>query len=398
MNLEDDISRIISVILAHGWPRKVRHITAKMPVDANYRHLEAPLKYYRLYTCTNGSCKARIPTISGSKSIDLHAGDSLIVYPGSWIYSIPSSKGKPFNIFGILLTPDNLRFLENNNLNWPNPHFSFDFPINEHCSTIEQAFKLFDDSILLENEDISQSIIKLIYKLTRELLETKIDISQLGKKQLTRYHLQQLIYYLNHNFNRPLTRKELAKQHHLPDSTVAQFFKTEFTTTYRKHVTNLKMQYATELLTATRMKIQDISEALGYKQDDSFSFAFEKYFAMTPTTFRRSVSQNQNKMGEIINKDNILEMLSLSDLQENISLPDEKSSVTLHFTNLSQRKIELYEVGADHRHILCAKVDSNHSVYLTLSNTVLIIVKKEDGTVLGGYNPLKHGSIAIFRG
>ncbi|MFC5471354.1 response regulator [Cohnella suwonensis] len=67
-----------------------------------------------------------------------------------------------------------------------------------------------------------------------------------------------------------------------------KLFKQEFGTGIHEYVQKVRMDKAKELLDDRSLKIQDISEMLGYKDKNYFSKAFRNYYSYSPTEYREN--------------------------------------------------------------------------------------------------------------
>ncbi len=402
MKLQNELLQAINLVLSHNWPSKITHASIKSPVPQKYLKLDSAPECYRIYICTNGNNTVVVPTKSGEKRIKLKAGEAIVAYPGCWIHGLPPRKTSIFDNLGIQVSDSAIEFSENSNRSWPFRDLSFDLPTitsEENIQSVRQAVELFNNPIMETSPNISKSIVRLVYKLLKVELSQEINPKVLNKKQRNRYHLQQLIFHLDRNFNQPLTREKLAKQFNLANSTVAKFFKYELNTTFRKYLTMLRMKYAAELLfSATYLNVSAISKATGYSQDESFSYAFEKYFGLTPTAFRNTMTGSKQATEIVPNTfHNTLKLLSIRELQIMSSKAEKKVSITIPFTNLSNQPVETFLVTSDNKHVLYARVQPQNIAYLKIGNNSIIIIKNLEGKILGGYFAGKQGNIAVYR-
>jgi AraC-like DNA-binding protein len=59
-------------------------------------------------------------------------------------------------------------------------------------------------------------------------------------------------------------------------------------TTFREHLTEVRMRRAAELLHARGLTIREIADRVGYRQPAQFAKAFRRHFGMSPSDFRAS--------------------------------------------------------------------------------------------------------------
>ncbi|WP_341280084.1 response regulator [Paenibacillus sp. FSL H8-0537] len=67
-----------------------------------------------------------------------------------------------------------------------------------------------------------------------------------------------------------------------------KLFKQQFGCGIHEYVQKVRMDKARELLDDSALKIQDISELLGYKDNNYFSKAFRNYYSLSPSEYRSS--------------------------------------------------------------------------------------------------------------
>ncbi len=59
-------------------------------------------------------------------------------------------------------------------------------------------------------------------------------------------------------------------------------------TTFRDHLTEIRMQRAAVLLAGRRMKVREIASNVGYRQPAHFAKAFNRHHGLSPSAFRSS--------------------------------------------------------------------------------------------------------------
>lgn len=71
-----------------------------------------------------------------------------------------------------------------------------------------------------------------------------------------------------------------------------KLFKQEYGYGIYEYVLKVRMEKAKELLLAPELKIQNVSDMLGYKDKNYFSKAFKTYFGLSPSEFRQQAADN----------------------------------------------------------------------------------------------------------
>ena len=81
--------------------------------------------------------------------------------------------------------------------------------------------------------------------------------------------------------------EQLAKEMNLTKDYIGKLFRSKTEHTLGECQTQMKVEYAKELLRTTNMKIYEISDKLGYSTVDYFSKIFKKHSGETPAQYRK---------------------------------------------------------------------------------------------------------------
>ena len=65
-------------------------------------------------------------------------------------------------------------------------------------------------------------------------------------------------------------------------------------TTFREHLTRVRMRKAAEMLAARRLTVREVAHRVGYRQPAQFAKAFRRYQGVTPSSFRPSGYSSSN--------------------------------------------------------------------------------------------------------
>ena len=60
-------------------------------------------------------------------------------------------------------------------------------------------------------------------------------------------------------------------------------------TTFRDHLTSVRMQRAAEMLESRRLTVREIAHRVGYRQPAQFAKAFRRHHGVAPSSFRTSI-------------------------------------------------------------------------------------------------------------
>ncbi len=91
--------------------------------------------------------------------------------------------------------------------------------------------------------------------------------------------------YLRHNYYRDLSLKSVSEYIHVSESSLSRLFSTT-EETFISYLTKIRIEKAKELLKNDTLTIQEVSEAVGYVNQEHFSRIFKKYTGYSPIKFR----------------------------------------------------------------------------------------------------------------
>ncbi|MDD4851199.1 MAG: response regulator [Gemmiger sp.] len=106
--------------------------------------------------------------------------------------------------------------------------------------------------------------------------------------------LAQVLQYVHLNFAKPLSFQKICEAHSISPSYLSQLFKKELQINFMNYLYNLRLNYAKELLENTNMRVQEISEKVGFDYYYNFSKLFKREMGMTPKQYR----EEHQKEGE----------------------------------------------------------------------------------------------------
>lgn len=149
---------------------------------------------------------------------------------------------------------------------------------NNHCNIIEvnpyvNALKL--DSCM----DLNNWLLKIV--------QLSIDQIQEGrdhKKVSLIQKAQQLIE--TYQFETDLSVEFLSEKLFISPNYLRQLFKQQIGKTFVEYLTKLRIEAAMKLLDNPTLKIQEVSDQVGYNDARYFTFCFKKYCQITPSEYR----------------------------------------------------------------------------------------------------------------
>jgi AraC-like DNA-binding protein len=99
--------------------------------------------------------------------------------------------------------------------------------------------------------------------------------------------LSRVTKYVRDHFHERITLAEAAAAAHLSADYLTHLLKKETGKTFTELVAARRMERAGDLLTATRMRIAEIAEAVGFEDEAYFTRRFKQHFGRSPRDYRK---------------------------------------------------------------------------------------------------------------
>lgn len=121
--------------------------------------------------------------------------------------------------------------------------------------------------------------------LNRIIMKFKQFIDE-ENQQDTSFKVQDIKKYIDKYYHEDIKVTMFAEKYYLSREYLMKLFKQQYGCGIHEYVQSVRMEKAKELLQDASLKIQNISEMLGFKDKNYFSKAFRNYFEMTPSEYR----------------------------------------------------------------------------------------------------------------
>jgi AraC-like DNA-binding protein len=141
-------------------------------------------------------------------------------------------------------------------------------------------------------EDLVDSLlVRLLIGLCRLVWqENSLNSARLSPLNATSHHelVARIDVFMRRNLHQPLTRQDLADAAHLSPTHLARVFQQITGQTLIERLTELRVNYAKELLLQSTLSITEISLQVGYNSFSHFSKVFKTAVGVSPSDYRRS--------------------------------------------------------------------------------------------------------------
>ena len=141
-----------------------------------------------------------------------------------------------------------------------------------------------------ENKEIYslQLFIDIVLNLCHPDIENSYVNELDDKLSLMEKTVQDVMAHIHYNFNKKITTETLAKEFETSRPYLCRKFKELCGKTIGEYLTEVRMEYAQELLTKSHEKIISIAFLVGYDSVSQFNKIFKKNYKMTPSHYRET--------------------------------------------------------------------------------------------------------------
>ncbi|NSW90495.1 MAG: helix-turn-helix domain-containing protein [Firmicutes bacterium] len=158
------------------------------------------------------------------------------------------------------------------------------------------------DRILTEkkNNDIGSEFLNYLlmlelFVLISRALKMEWENSIKGKSNKLNEVIQAAVNFINNNYERDISLKDISKYVFLSQSYFARAFKEIKGVSPINYLIKVRVERAKELLAGTSRKVGDIAISVGFSNQQRFNEIFKKYTGMTPLQYRKSQQEPQQQ-------------------------------------------------------------------------------------------------------
>ncbi len=130
------------------------------------------------------------------------------------------------------------------------------------------------------------NLIKQIFILMSENLQDNIIKN-------TPNRLKEMLLYIQTNFNKELTLKEVADAVYYSKNHLSHIFSTHLGITFKEYVMKLRLEYAYSQIRHTNLSIKDICLDSGFNSLEYFSKVFKEKYGISPNNYRKKIKNKE---------------------------------------------------------------------------------------------------------
>lgn len=144
-----------------------------------------------------------------------------------------------------------------------------------------------------ENPDIGSELLNYLlvmelFVLISRALKMEWENSIKNKSSKLKELIQVSVSYINNNYEREISLKDIAQYVFLSTSYFTRAFKEEMGISPINYLLMTRIERAKELIKGSNSKISDIALSVGFSNQQRFNDIFKKYVKMTPLQYRNS--------------------------------------------------------------------------------------------------------------
>ncbi|MEK8127686.1 AraC family transcriptional regulator [Paenibacillus filicis] len=272
-NYEESRNYVVDELALNGglWPVRMGRIKA----GPEHRFPQRMIDYYALHFVING----KIRHLYGDQHIEVSKGDVFCAYPGVVYHHFIVPSDQPLDMIWLSIdggqTP---LLLEKAGFRPSAPHVSGVIGKELETSLVHLFSQQEDNSSRRQVE-----LIAAIYRIFGLMIpQNSADESDAGPAGWIRRSIE----YMNMHYTENINVQDVAAYISVHRAYFSKIFAEKTGMTPIQYLQKLRMERALQLLQQTRHSISEIALTLGYPDLYSFSRAFSKYYAASPSKLR----------------------------------------------------------------------------------------------------------------
>ena len=168
---------------------------------------------------------------------------------------------------------------------------AFLYWVRQHLALLGASFESIfgSEARILAAADACVSL-EQVRRLCEELIATGIERFRERYGGTRQRVMVRVLEYMNANLERNFSLEGLAEEYGFSISHFSRLFKATVGENFKDYLVRIRMNEAKRLLAGSEKRIQEISAAVGYRDQHYFSEAFRKHAGCTPKEYRNHYS------------------------------------------------------------------------------------------------------------
>ncbi|KRT17896.1 transcriptional regulator [Pedobacter ginsenosidimutans] len=159
--------------------------------------------------------------------------------------------------------------------------------------TIEKVYKRILDINQLQGFDSVLELMSILHDLSTSKSMRVLSDATFNNDQVLNYNSRRIdkaFEFMNANFDKPITLKDLAKLVSMAEISFSRFIKKRTGNTFIDSLNEIRLGHATRMLIETTHSVAEISYNCGFNNISNFNRLFKKKKHCTPKEFRENFS------------------------------------------------------------------------------------------------------------
>jgi len=158
-------------------------------------------------------------------------------------------------------------------------------PVDEQM--VEQPHEVQHDVQIMPMDEHGQlNLHLLLEEITQDLLRLSSRIAKLRQRERSIVH--DIVSYIEQHYQEELTLQHISDRFHLSREYISRRFKQDLGENLSDYITRIRIEKAKLLLMNPQLRIVQIAEMVGYRDEKYFSKVFKKTTGLSPNQYRAS--------------------------------------------------------------------------------------------------------------
>lgn len=137
-----------------------------------------------------------------------------------------------------------------------------------------------------EADDVLRELKQILDQEHPEQSESQNTAKEEIPVSIQNQKFQKMVQYIDAHYKDSFNLEELAKKFDLNASFASRLFSQHFSMGFSQYVNKIRTAHAAELLVSTKISVEEIGLAVGYRDTAYFSKVFKKYYGEAPYAWR----------------------------------------------------------------------------------------------------------------
>lgn len=276
---EESRNYVVDELALNGglWPVRMGRLKA----GPDYRFPQRMIDYYALHFVINGKVRHRF----GDQHIELTSGDVFCAYPGVVYHHFIVPSSQPLEMIWVSIDGGQTPLLLEKAGFHPSVPYISGVIGKELETSLIHLFSQQEDNSSRRQVDLIAAIYRIFGLMIPQKNTEEPDAGPAG-------WIPRSIEYMNMHYTENINVQDVAAYISVHRAYFSKIFAEQIGMTPIQYLQKLRMERALQLLQQTRHSVSEIAMTLGYPDLYSFSRAFSKHYAASPSKVRESAAKS----------------------------------------------------------------------------------------------------------